>query len=101
MSHFVDMSDHFAHIDPSISVYHFLRFTERQWRWIDNGIQPQNRMRADDYLQLYADLDIPVMEEDCLPGDVEMLRTIPLAPQFREKPLSVLARTHCHYRSAF
>jgi len=101
MSHFVDMTDHFAHFDPSINVYHFLRFSERQWRWIDNGIQPQNRLRADDYLGLYADLDIPVTNEDCRPGDVEALRTIPLAAQFREKPLSVIARTHCHYRSAF
>lgn len=101
MSHFVDMSDHFAHIDPSISVYHFLRFSERQWRWIDNGIQPQNRLRADDYLQIYADLAIPVTGEDCRPGDLEALRNILLAAQFREKPLEVLAKTHCHYQSAF
>ncbi len=101
MSHFVDMTDHFAHIDPSISVYHFLRFTERQWRWIDNGIQPQNRLRADDYLQIYADLAIPVTGEECRPGDLETLRNIPLAARFRDKPLEVLAKTHCHYQSAF
>ncbi len=101
MSHFIDMTDHFAHIDPSISVYHFLRFTKRQWRWIDNGIQPQNRLRADDYLQIYADLAIPVTGEDCRPGDMETLRNIPLAAEFREKPLEVLAKTHCHYHSEF
>ena len=44
-SHFIDMSDHFAHMDSSISIYHFLRYSEAQWKRIDNSIQPQNRWR--------------------------------------------------------
>src|SRR4029078_511022 len=35
MSHFIDMSDHFAHFDKSINIYNFLRFTDAQWNRID------------------------------------------------------------------
>jgi len=45
MSHFIDMSDHFAHMDRGIDIYNFLRFSEKQWDLIDNRIQPQNRWR--------------------------------------------------------
>ncbi|MFN0013535.1 MAG: class I SAM-dependent methyltransferase, partial [Saprospiraceae bacterium] len=48
-SHFIDLSDHFAHNDPSITIYHFLRFSPAAWRWIDNSVQPLNRLRITDY----------------------------------------------------
>ena len=51
-SHFIDMSDHFAHADKSITVYNYLKFSEKQWAWIDNSVQPQNRMRLHDYLKI-------------------------------------------------
>ena len=43
MSHFIDMTDHFAHFDKSINIYNFLQFSDKQWKWIDNSIQPQSR----------------------------------------------------------
>jgi len=49
MSHFIDMSDHFAHLDKTINIYNFLQFTDKQWKWIDNSIQPQSRIRIYDY----------------------------------------------------
>ncbi|MBK7337072.1 MAG: class I SAM-dependent methyltransferase [Saprospirales bacterium] len=53
MSHFIDMSDHFAHLDTGITIYNFLRFSEKNWGWIDNSIQPQNRWRISHYRHLY------------------------------------------------
>ena len=94
MSHFIDLSDHFAHLDRSIGIYNFLRFTPRQWRWIDNDIQPQNRLRWADYLAMYADLGIPVREQDFLPGDVDAVRQLPLAPAYRDRPAGELAISH-------
>lgn len=99
MSHFVDMTDHFAHFDRSISVYHFLQYTDKQWRLIDNSIQPQNRLRADDYLRLYAETEIPVSNHECRPGDIDELLTVALAGKYRNKRAADLAKTHCHYIS--
>lgn len=63
MSHSIDMSDHFAHMDSGITIYNFLRYSEAQWKWINNSIQPMNRWRIYDYRELYAKLSIPVTEE--------------------------------------
>ena len=98
-SHFIDMSDHFAHFDTSISIYNFLRFSDAQWRWIDNRIQPQNRLRIDDYRQMYAQLGLPISEETQRPGDLDALKKLRLAPAFAQKPLDVVAASHCHFIS--
>ncbi|NUQ25585.1 MAG: class I SAM-dependent methyltransferase [Saprospiraceae bacterium] len=99
MSHFIDMSDHFAHFDHSINVYNFLQFTNRQWRWIDNSIQPQSRLRIDDYRHIYHQLGIPISEEKNRPGDVDALKTIKLDERFVTKPLDVVAISHCQFIS--
>ena len=68
MSHFVDLSDHFAHFDRSITIYNFLQFSPAQWKVIDNSIQPQNRLRWSDYLKMYAALGIPVSATEVREG---------------------------------
>lgn len=101
MSHFVDMSDHFAHLDDGISIYHFLRFSDRTWQWIDNSIQPQNRWRITHYRALYRRLGIPITEEHNRPGDPEALRREPLAPAFAALPEEELAVSHSYLISRF
>ncbi len=98
-SHFIDLSDHFAHFDKSISIYNFLRFSDKQWKWIDNSIQPQNRIRIYDYKQIYSDLKIPISEESFRKGNLNELKTIPLADKFANRPLDEIARSHCHFIS--
>lgn len=100
MSHFIDMSDHFAHFDQSINVYHFLRFSERSWGFIDNTIQPQNRWRYDDYLQLYKNLQIPITAETHRPGQSNLLESMKLAPPFASKTAATNAITHMHVVSS-
>ena len=99
MSHFIDMSDHFAHLDKSIDIYNFLRFSDAQWRLIDNSVQPQNRLRYGDYLSMYAELGLPILREFHRPGDVRALETAPLARRFRSRPREELAISHCHIYS--
>lgn len=62
MSHFIDMSDHYAHIDKNITIYNFLKFSDAQWQWINNSIQPLNRMRIYEYEAIYKKLQIPITE---------------------------------------
>lgn len=95
MSHFIDMSDHFAHFDRSITIYNFLRYSREQWQRIDNEIQPQNRLRITDYRRIYADLSIPLTEEICRPGSLEALSAVDVDAAFRKIPASELAISHC------
>lgn len=96
MSHFIDMSDHFAHLDQTINIYNFLRFTERQWNLIDNSIQPQNRMRINQYRALYEGLNIPILSEKHRPGSLEEVLDIPLKPPFSTMPKETVAISHSY-----
>lgn len=99
MSHFIDMSDHFAHFDRSISIYNFLKFTPRQWQWIDNPIQPQNRLRIYDYKKIYEDLGIPLNDVTLREGNMSNLKNITLAEEYQFMPLEEIAVSHCYFGS--
>lgn len=94
MSHFIDLSDHFAHFDHSINIYNFLRFSEAEWNLIDNVIQPQNRWRWPQYKVLYHSLEIPVTEEQVRPGDVSRLREVPVHVEWKRFSEEELAVSH-------
>ncbi len=98
-SHFIDMSDHFAHFDRSITIYNFLQFSEAQWARIDNSIQPQSRLRIDDYKAMYKAIDLSIDEEFCRPGNLEELKTVKLDKVFADKPIETVAISHCHFIS--
>ena len=99
MSHFIDMSDHFAHFDKSINIYNFLKFSDTKWKWIDNSIQPQSRIRICDYKKIYLDLKIPISEESFRKGNLKELESISLAKKHLEKPFEEIAKSHCHFIS--
>ncbi|MDV7393123.1 hypothetical protein RZS08_17250, partial [Arthrospira platensis SPKY1] len=94
MSHFIDLSDHFAHLDPSITIYNFLRFSKRQWRLIDNPIQPQNRWRMPQYRQLFEQTGWQILKEENRPGDLKALRSVPVHEEWRSMTEVDLAVSH-------
>lgn len=96
MSHFIDMSDHFAHLDQSISIYNFLRFSNKAWHRIDNSVQPQNRCRLSDYEALYADLDISISEKEIREGSIKEVKATNLAEEYKGYSLEDLATSHAH-----
>lgn len=53
--HRIDFSDHFAHADPGISAINFLKFSDAQFhRLAGNRFMYMNRLRLDDFVELYA-----------------------------------------------
>ncbi|MBK6932972.1 MAG: class I SAM-dependent methyltransferase [Saprospirales bacterium] len=98
-SHFIDLSDHFAHFDPSITIYHFLRFAPAVWKWIDNSVQPLNRLRITDYRRLYREAGIPVTAENLRPGQPELLRNLPVHPVFLQNTPEENAVSHGYFFS--
>ena len=83
MSHFINMADHYRSFDASVSVYNFLRFSEQRWRKFNNDLHYQNRLRVSDFRRIHAEAGWEVVDEDSYPGPVEVLRSVPLAPEFR------------------
>jgi hypothetical protein len=83
MSHYIGLADQFSSFDQSISPFNFLRYTTSAWRWLNNPIIPQNRLRISDYRVLFRDAGHVIVEECNTMGSREELQRIPLAPEFR------------------
>lgn len=96
MSHFIDMSDHFAHLDKAITPYNFLQFTDGQWDTIDNSVQPQNRMRINQHRQIIRAAGFNIVEEENRPGDLKQLQSISLAAPFNTFSNTDNVITHSH-----
>lgn len=93
MSHLVDLSDHFSHLDPAITPYNFLRFSEWQWRIIDNSIQPQSRLRVDDYRSMLAEAGWTIIEELTATAGADLLEQVPLHRDFSSREPAMVAVT--------
>lgn len=97
MSHYIDMADHYSYGDPKLSPFHFLRFTEKQWHWIENRLQSQNRLRINQYRTLYEQVGIPIWktidETGSLPADLS------LAPPFEGMPTEEVAVLYSQFIS--
>ena len=53
--HRIDYTDHFSHSDPAITSINFLQYSDDEWaRYSGNRYTYVNRLRHDDYLQLFA-----------------------------------------------
>ncbi len=83
MSHFIDMRDHYAEWDRSITVYNFMRYSEQDWRWFNNSLLYQNRLRVCDYRRIHAQAAWEIVLERAAPGSRREFGTVPLAGEFR------------------
>ena len=82
----IDLQDHYAYFDPSLSKYNFLRYSDGAWRVVNSPLHFQNRLRSPDYLRLVRGAGFEVLvERPSGPGEdgLEELRRLPLAPRFR------------------
>jgi hypothetical protein len=61
--HRIDLSDHYAHDDPSISYINFLQYSSREWRRLaDNRFAYHNRLRPADYRAIYREAGHEVLD---------------------------------------
>jgi SAM-dependent methyltransferase len=83
--HNIACNDHYAFFDKSISFVNFLQFSEKEWRFWNNSLLYQNRLRDPELLQLLRDagFEITAHRTNVRPGTLEGLRSIRIAPEFR------------------
>lgn len=90
MSHSIDLRDQYASFDSRITFFNFLRFSDRQWRWLNNPIIPLNRLRISDYRRAFSESGFQIVDEINQQGDPSELARIPLAQRFRGYPVQDL-----------
>ena len=82
----IDLQDHYAYFDRSLSRYNFLRFSDGAWRLVNSPLHFQNRLRSSDYLRLVREAGLELaVERPSGPSDDGRaeLRSLPLAERFR------------------
>jgi SAM-dependent methyltransferase len=85
----IDLQDHYAYFDRSLSRYNFLRYSDRAWSLVNSPLHHQNRLRSPEYLQLVRDAGFElVVEKPSGPSEAGLkeLESLPLAPRFRRFP---------------
>jgi hypothetical protein len=95
MDHFIDMSDHYAHFDRSISEFNYLRYSDRRWRLFNNRLQYQNRLRLSDYRRLVEEAGFEIQGQEVERGLLQELRQLKLARNFRRYPVDELSVVRC------
>ena len=92
--HFIDNSDHWEHVDKSISRVNFLRFSDRGFRFTYlNSLNYQNRLRHSEYVEMLRACGFEILraEPNVDAGALHALKALPLAAQFRKFPAEDLA----------
>lgn len=80
--HAIGVYDHFVHIDSTISKFNYLRFSKKEWKVIDNKIQPQNRLRLSYFRELFEKNHLFALEEIFQPAEPEEIERIRLHPDW-------------------
>ena len=94
MSFQVDYQDHYSYFDRSVSVYNFLRYSDREWQQFNPSLHYQNRMRHADYLSLYANAGFEVLEDAPFtgtPADRKFIESLQLDARFQGRSPEELA----------
>lgn len=103
--HNIDPSDHFSHDDPAITRINFLRFDEAEWdRWAGNQFMYHNRLRANDYVRIFAGAGVRTLKEARSIDDRSLAALhagFPLSDRFRNIPKDELATTSYSIMGSF
>lgn len=96
--HQIDHTDHSDPVDRTIAKVNFLRYDDEQWSRYTDGWAPYvNRLRASEYLPIFEDcgLDVLEIQNTIDDGCVNLIKTgaLPLAEKFRSMATTDLATT--------
>jgi hypothetical protein len=82
-SHFVGIGDQQSNFDRSITIFNYLKYPSWQWRFLNNPIIPQTRLRASEYRSALEKAGYEVLSQRNIHGPKEDFAKIKIAPEFR------------------
>ncbi|NLG60026.1 MAG: class I SAM-dependent methyltransferase [Gammaproteobacteria bacterium] len=95
MFHSVNCGDHYAYVDRGIHQLHYLKYSDRQWRFWDNAFLYQNRLRAHFFVDSAAQrgFEIELNTATARPERLEQLAGMSVHRQFAHVPPEQLCIT--------
>jgi SAM-dependent methyltransferase len=93
--HSANCGDHYAYFDRSITAINYLTYTSEEWRFWDNSLLYQNRLRPQDFLEIAqgAGLKVVLSKFRPRPELLAILPTLKITPEFAQYPPEQLAST--------
>jgi hypothetical protein len=91
--HSVNCGDHYAYFDRQISLINYLQYSTSEWKFWNNRLLYQNRLRPGDFLSLAADAGLTVVLAKFKPRQdlLEALSCMKVASEFSNYPMEQLA----------
>lgn len=102
MSHLTDMNDHYSYFDDTITNYNFLQYSAASWKWFNNALQYQNRLRIVDYRRVHEEAGFEILEEEANYERVQGLSEVRVHREFSrysEKELGAHSVWHVSKRA--
>lgn len=95
MTHQTDHSDHYAHGNPSITPYNFLKFSDKEWEKLYMPHYYTNRLRFSDIKSLVKNAGFEILHEIVFRPDnaEEMISSIKLDAKFQSYDMNDLTIT--------
>ncbi|MDO7844592.1 methyltransferase domain-containing protein [Sphingomonas immobilis] len=97
MRHTIDYSDHYAHADPSITSYNYVRFGRRTWTLLNPGIHYQNRLRTPDFIRLFEKNSFRIVACDEWTGDAQEFDRVSVHQDFAHYGSDTLRVLGAHF----
>ena len=93
--HSVNCGDHYAYFDKSITFINYLTFSDDAWKFWDNELLYQNRLRPADFLDMakQAGLDVALAFHKPRPECLAALPSLQIAPRFQHYAAEQLCAT--------
>jgi hypothetical protein len=89
--HSINTADHLSAYDRNASPKQYLTYSESQWkRWCENGVQYINRIQRCEWLRMFSNAGLCVMEEGGSHADLANLRIHPLYRDLTRKDIECL-----------
>ncbi|MDP9054812.1 MAG: class I SAM-dependent methyltransferase [Acidobacteriota bacterium] len=102
IAHEVACNDHYANFDSGVSFVNYLQYPEWRWRFWNNRIQYQNRLRAPDFTRMARENGFRIVHEarHINPGTREALAGMRVASMFSHYSQDDLASTTVDFVAA-
>ena len=96
MAHRINLVDQYSYFDPSITAFNYLKYTARQWGYLNSPLIWQNRFRLSDYKRVIANSGFRILEEENIAGLEEDLARVELSGEFKHYQRADLLILHSY-----
>jgi len=98
--HQIDLGDHLSYYDPAVSVKNYLRYSDAAWgRWFENEVQYFNRVQRPEWLHLFENAGLLLVEEQLRTEDIGTMKVDQKYGHLGRQDLECTALTVVHRKS--